>query len=217
MMRLPNLRALVGLAVAGMLATVTSACSDAPTAARGERLAPADAPSRTSYTVGDTTVNVFDYNPTTSYDLSFGGGHRLTVPAGAVCDPETSGYGPALWDAPCVPLLRPVTFTVRSWRDAAGHPQITVSPDVRFLPTSIVTLRLKDATATAGNGVILWCPTGALTCVDESLTDLTMTTRSNPNSGFVYRRLKHFSGYTVVVDRYGDGEPTDDGTALGFE
>ena len=214
-MRIQNLRAAVRVAIAGVLVSAT-ACSDAPTAPRADRLSPDAAPSRTTYAVGDTTVSVFDYSPLANYDLSFGGGHRLTVPAGSVCDPETSGYGPSLWDAPCVPLLRPITFTVRSWRDVDGHPHITVSPDVRFLPTSIVTLRLKDAAAAAGQSTIVWCPTGALTCVDESIGDVTMTTKSNPNNGFVYRRLKHFSGYNVIVDRSGE-EPIIDGSGFGTE
>ena len=213
-MRIPTLRTLVGLNVAA-LATLAAACSDSSTAP--VRLAPDAAPSRASYTVGDTTVGTFDYNPTLAYDIALGGGHKLTVPAGAVCDPATSGYGPSLWDAPCAPLAQPIQFTVRTWRDAAGHPRMVVSPDVRFVPGSNVVLRMKDdAAASAGVGVIVWCPTGALTCVNESLQDAAMLTKSSPSNGFVYRRLKHFSGYNVVVDRSGE-EPVDtSSTSFGY-
>ena len=212
-MRIPTLRTLVGLNVAAV-ALLAAACSDAPTSAPS-RLAPDAAPSRASYTVADTTVSTFDYNPLLAYELSLGGGHRLSLPAGAVCDPATSGYGPSLWDAPCVPRLLPLQFEVRTWRDATGRARMVVTPDVRFVPGSNVVLRLKDdAAAASGTSVIVWCPTGALTCVDESLQDASMATKSNPNSGFVYRRLKHFSGYNVVVDRSGD-EPVDDGMGFG--
>ena len=187
-----------------------------PPGAMPSRLAPVDAPSRASYAVADTTVSTFDYNPLLSYDLSLGGGDRLTLPAGAVCDVVLSGYDPSLWDAPCVPQVLPVRFTVRSWRDAAGRSRMLVSPDVRFVPGSNVVLRMKDDVAAAsGKGVIVWCPTGALTCVNEGLLDATMITKSNPNNGFVYRRLKHFSGYNVVVDRSGDGSDTSS-TSFGF-
>ena len=214
MIRMPKTRTLVALNAEAL--SLLAACSDAPTTATPSRLAPVDAPSRATYTVADTSISTFDYNPLLSYELSLGGGHRLSLPAGAVCDPTLSGYGPSLWDAPCVPQLLPLQFTVRSWRDAAGHPRMVVTPDVRFVPGSNVVLRMKDdAAAAAGTGVIVWCPTGALTCVNEALQDATMATKSSPNNGFVYRRLKHFSGYNVVVDRSGD-EPIND-NGFGFE
>ena len=213
-MRIPTIRTLVRLNVAA-LAALAAACSDNATAPA--RLAPEAAPSRASYTIADTSVSTFDYNPLLSYDISLGGGHKLTIPASSVCDPTTSGYDPALWDAPCLPRSLPLQFTVRTWRDAAGHPRMVVTPDVRFVPGSNVVLRMKDdAAASAGIGVIVWCPTGALTCVNESLQDASMVTRFSANNGFVYRRLKHFSGYTVVVDRSGE-EPVDDGTSFGME
>ncbi|WP_284351740.1 hypothetical protein [Roseisolibacter agri] len=211
---MPKIRTLVSLNVAAL--SLLAACSDAPTVPTSSRLAPADAPSLASYTIADTTVSTFDYNPLLSYDLSLGGGDRLSVPAGSVCDPNLSGYGPSLWDAPCVPQLLPLQFTVRTWRDGTGRPRMVVTPDVRFVPGSNVVLRFKDDVAAAGGkSVIVWCPTGALTCVNEGLQDASMITKSNPNNGFVYRRLKHFSGYNVVVDRSGE-EPISD-TGFGFE
>ena len=214
MMRMPKIRTLVSLNVAAA-ALFAAACSDAPTAATPSRLAPVDAPSHASYSVADTTVSTFDYNPLLSYDLSLGGGHKLSVPAGAVCDPTLSGYDPSLWDAPCVPQLLPLQFTVRTWRDGAGRPRMVVTPDVRFVPGSNVVLRFKDdAAAAGGKSVIVWCPTGAATCVNEGLEDASMVTKSSPN-GFVYRRLKHFSGYNVVVDRSGEEQPIGD-TSFGF-
>jgi hypothetical protein len=78
------------------------------------------------------------------------------------------------------------------------------SPDVRFVPGAVVTLRLRDKDAAiAAGSAILWCPTGVTACVDEAAGDAAMLTYRDPGNQFVYRRLKHFSGYTVVVDRAG--------------
>ena len=214
-------------AVAALLLGLTTACSDVPfepraassasSASTATTLAPTAAPARAVTWVGDTTVTTFTYNPLLGHEQTFAGVHRLTLPAGAVCDLLTSGYGPTLWDAPCLPALVPVAFTARSWRDAAGRPHIRFSPDVRFVPGAVVTLRLKDAVAaTQGLGTIVWCPTGQTSCVDEARTDPTMQTRYEPQQGFVFRRLKHFSGYNVVVDRSGDSGDSGDTFDGGF-
>ena len=207
------------LAALALLLGLTTACSDAPLAPRdatGSTLAPSDAPARATYTVGDTTVSTFVYTPLLGTAQGFAGGHQLTMPAGAVCDPLTSGYGLGLWDSACLPLLTPIVFTARAWTDAAGRPHLTFSPDVRFVPGKTVTLRLKDRLASITEGsTIVWCPTGAATCVDEARTDASLATYRDPNGMFVYRRLKHFSGYNVVVDRAGDSGDTIDG-GFGF-
>ncbi|MDF1503707.1 hypothetical protein [Roseisolibacter sp. H3M3-2] len=183
-------------------ALLAAACSDAATAPSAS---PSAGPRRTTAAV-DTTYGTFSYDPSVSYDLSLGGGHRLQIPAGAVCNPATSGYGPTTWDAACAPLAQTLTFSVKTWRDPSGRPRMQVSPDVRFVPGANVVLRMKDDAASASaSSAILWCPTGATRCVDESLQDAALLTRGGGN-GFVYRRLKHFSGYTVVVDRAGGGE-----------
>jgi hypothetical protein len=216
----PTLRPFTTGALALLTSLAAVACGDVPSAPRASAapsaLAPSAAPARAVYTVGDTTVTTFTYNPLAGHEQTFAGTHKLTMPARAVCDLLLSGYGPALWDAPCVPTLLPVAFTARAWRDAAGHPHIRFSPDVRFVPGAVVTLRLKDQTAaTQGLGTIVWCPTGQTTCLNEALTDASMQTRYEPQQGFVYRRLKHFSGYNVVVDRDGSGSGGDEGTGFG--
>jgi hypothetical protein len=200
-------------AVAAAAGLALAACADAPLTAP---LAPSDAPAYSAAAAPDTSYSTFQYDPATNFELPFGAGHKLFVPAGSVCDPATSGYGPSFWDAPCSATRAPITFQVKSWRDAAGHPRMVVLPDVRFVPGSTVTLRFRDdAAAGQQRGAIVWCPTGAASCVDEAASDPTLTTRYNPNSGWVYRRLKHFSGYNVVVDRDGSGGG-DTGLDAGF-
>ena len=195
-----------------LLGGLTAACSDAPSAPSAPR---APSAARPSLSASETTTRTVTYRSRESLDESLGSGHRLTMPAGAVCDPKTAGYGPGTWDSPCTALRGDITFTATLWTDAAGRPQVTFHPDVRFVPGKVVTLRLRDreASITAGSAIV-WCPTGQATCVDESRTDASLTTFRDPNGMFVYRRLKHFSGYNVVVDRSGEGGG-DEGTGFG--
>jgi hypothetical protein len=77
---------------------------------------------------------------------------------------------------------------------------ITFSPDLRFVPGKVNTIWLLDRTAASlQKGVLVWCPTGTLTCVDESQADPSLVTRYTAD-GYAYRRLKHFSGYTVTAE-----------------
>jgi hypothetical protein len=183
-------------ALAGGLAVLT-ACSDAPTAALGSS---SHSPLLTTTTSGDTTYTTFRIDPNDNGTIVIVGGvHKLDVPKGAVCDPATSGYGPTLWDAPCTPATSGVTFTAKSWFDANGHPSIVISPDVRFVPGKVVTMFMKDKNAALDSTSDIWyCPTGGTTCTNESKVDPSLAPTRDGNGGYISRRVKHFSGYTVV-------------------
>jgi hypothetical protein len=196
-MRVPHLhrapRAAVpalALAVAGL----TVACADGPTA-------PVAAPARAllaTSTTGTSTVTL-TIAPTTTATFTVNS-HRVKIVAGSVCDPATAGYGPALWDAPCQPAATTVRVTAKAWTGADGRPVVTFSPDLRFVPGKVNTIWLLDRAAAAQQtGVLAWCPTGAATCVDEGKTDASLVTQYTAD-GYAYRRLKHFSGYTVVAN-----------------
>ena len=141
--------------------------------------------------------------PSTSVTMTIGN-HRLKLPAGTICDPGTSGYGALVWDAPCATSTGPVTIKARYYTNAEGHPRVDFSPALRFKPNAkgeVVTLYLLDRqAATSGGFTIYYCP-DALPCVDESLLDSSVATRTDPANGYLYRRLKHFSGYVVAVGR----------------
>jgi AraC-like DNA-binding protein len=155
---------------------------------------------------GTSTVTVTVY-PSTSVTMTIGN-HRLRLPAGTICDPARSGYGPSVWDAPCAPSSGPVTITARSSTNGGGHPRVDFSPALRFTPNAngeVVTLKLLDREAAASGGfTVLYCRDGA-ECIDESLTDASLATRTDPISGYLFRQLKHFSGYSVAVGRRDDG------------
>ena len=147
---------------------------------------------------GGTSTTTFTVDPKVAGTYAIAGGHKITFPPDAICDPATSGYGPALWDAPCTPTAAKVTITAASWTDLLGRPQVDFSPRLRFNPATTVTLYLYDRRATALSK-ILFCADGltGAGCLDESLTDLSLVTHLDLSAHLVSRRIKHFSGYNV--------------------
>lgn len=126
------------------------------------------------------------------------GPHAVQLPANAVCNPATSGYGPSYWNSPCSTLTSSMTVTVKYWSNAQGYPLVEFSPDIRFEPSKAVYIYLKEPVgATQASSAILYCPPGSSICTNESANDATLTTWKDPVSGWLWRRLKHFSGYNV--------------------
>ena len=132
------------------------------------------------------------------------GDHVLTMPANVVCDPQTSGYGTAYFDAPCARLQRPIQVTAK-WATVGGRPVISFSPDLRFAPSQYekdwVNLTLRDSKNVKPElyYAILWYDAAAAKWVDESQGDPTLKARITPVGNFVTRRLKHFSDYALWV------------------
>src|SRR5918999_1832248 len=84
-----------------------AACSEVSTAPPG--LSPDAGPLLSSGTDGrgqESGTRTFVVYPGLPMGQRFGD-HVLFIPANAVCDPATSGYGAAQWDAPCAPIQRP--------------------------------------------------------------------------------------------------------------
>jgi hypothetical protein len=126
------------------------------------------------------------------------GDHKINFPANSVCDMSQTNY--LDWGQPCTPISTTVRIDLKWWRDAGGHPQVEFEPALRFQPTrkGEVTLYLKDQMAAkAQNPKINYCPGFGLPCVDESLFDTALTTKRDSRGGFVYRIIRHFSGYNV--------------------
>ena len=132
------------------------------------------------------------------------GDHILTMPANVVCDPATSGYGSAYFDAPCARSKEPIVVTA-TWSDRGGRPVIRFSPDLRFAPSSSeqhwVKLSLKDRRGVKPDlyYAILWYDAAASKWVDESQSDPTLQARVILDGLLVTRRLKHFSDYALWV------------------
>lgn len=174
-----------------------SAMAPAPTPQRGAR----GASLISQRTVGDTTVTVFVVSNGASKSLfHIGNQSYILFPQGAasICDPATSGYGAGLWDTPCQPVNGKITITAKSWVNAAGGVSTDFSPELRFVPGQQygVTVFLHDL-APSTSERIDYCSDGV--CVDDAQVDGALVTNRD-GSGFVYRVIKHFSGYNVVVD-----------------
>jgi hypothetical protein len=154
--------------------------------------------------VVDGTYSV-RFDPTRDQSFALGPNH-LDIPAKSICNLVTSGYGAAYWDQPCTPQTMPVTLTVVIANAASDHPSINFFPAMRFNPSKTVQLFMyapKVTPTDAKNWLMSYCPDlGA--CFDESINDTSLATVIDYNHDVLFRRVKHFSGYTVA-ERSDDG------------
>jgi hypothetical protein len=154
--------------------------------------------------VSDGTYS-FVIDPSQDQSLSLGASH-LDIPANAVCELATSSYGPDHWDDSCTSQTDTFTVTAVVRNAATDHPSVDFEPALRFSPDKDVNLYLyvtDDATLDASR-LVKYC--NANGCVDESLTDPSLTSSVDLQNRVVFRRIKHFSGYMVnsLVDAADD-------------
>jgi hypothetical protein len=149
----------------------------------------------------------FTYYPDRLLNISLGNGnaigvgnkgHSLQIPANAICDPAVSSYGTGEWDKPCVLLTTPIQITAKV-NEVNGFASVEFEPALRFSPDVEVILTFSDKKASSDPlARILYCSGGKTTCVDESKTDPSLVTHRDFR-GQIFRRIKHFSGYNVVL------------------
>lgn len=173
---------------------------------------------------------------TYTFTLNPEGGHadigvyNLDYEADAVCNPETSGYGPSEWRKGCDTLGAPITITAKFWVED-GHTYSDFSPDIRFSPSKYVwvsatvpelrgkeiTDALRDKYSVGYTRVV----NGMRYFIDESAEDPGLATIfgdvDGVATGSLKRRLLHFSGYYVRSGRACDDDGTcGDGTVDGM-
>jgi hypothetical protein len=196
-----------------IVVAVTAACTDAvaPTPDQADRL-PGGAP-RPAIVINEMAAD----QSYAEFTVDAGGGHfklgkhRVWIPRNAICDPATSGYGPAYWDADCAVISAPIRMRAEL-RQQDGREWIYFTPHVRFRPSSNpfqwvwMYMRTDAAVERDQPPTILWSPDYGLPGIDESLSDPTLRTLVNPWLGIVYRRIKHFSGYNVTAGRAEEAE-----------
>jgi len=191
--------AVVGLGLAG-------ACTDSVSAPTSE--VSVKVPAAYSQVLGVSKFRVRSREATTQ---RLDANHVLVIPAGGICDPATSGYGPAFWDAPCTPLAHSIVITATTYADAEGHPYIDFQPHLRFVPTKETNLYLKDGQRNHATMLTInWCDDANGKCVDESLTDASLVTHRVGHSRILVRRIKHFSGYHISAGDECNGTITED-------
>lgn len=202
-------KALVALVLSGVV-VASSACgidksTSAPAAKAGTsllRTSPFVPSSRVLYGIPDGVYTV-TVQPGQATSFVIGGTSRLDIPADAICDLATSGYGPDKWEAPCTPTSSPVTITITSKGALTSTPQLSFLPDMRFSPDKNVQLYMygKDVTAADAAGWrINYCTAqanGTVSCVNEATTDSSLTSHVDAANQVVFRRIKHFSDYTL--------------------
>lgn len=194
-----------------------AACSDstAPNAQHQDRFDRSGQGSTQALTSSDTLRFGITIDPSQVTQFPLGAGNYIIFPAHSLCDPYTSTYGVTEWDNPCTPATSKFTVNVKGWLDASGNPHLDFSPGVRFVPTldpaGWVNMSFTDSYAALNPWYnILYCPTVGESCINEALSDPTMATVTDPLTGRLTRRVKHFSGYMV-----GAGDAlTDGGTDL---
>jgi hypothetical protein len=128
------------------------------------------------------------------------GAHLVQFPKNTICDPAKSNYGPGTWLSTCTKLKAKTTITAITWTDAAGRPQIDFANALRFVVNSagsLPAIYLRDPSAAMSWWArIDYCDAGG-SCVDESTSDPTLATQRDAASGFLFRLIRHFSGYNV--------------------
>ena len=155
---------------------------------------------------------------TAASTISLGDRFTLSFPANAVCDPSSSSYGVGHWNDDCVPTARSVNVHAKIWqRD--GRVYVDFSPALRFAPSANVTISTTllasmlagraDLAATPRmlHGYALQYSPDGSSRVNEvaTLGDSSLLTHIDLQTGLVWRRIKHFSGYVIAYS----GEPCD--------
>jgi hypothetical protein len=127
----------------------------------------------------------------------------INIPANAICDMATSGYGSTFWNRGCKPMKGSVVITATVLAGPDGAPYIDFQPAMRFAPNKEVMLFFKDGKSASKNVAVNYCNNLGY-CVDESLNDPSLKPfRIGRN--IIARRVAHFSGYVIAYSDCSSG------------
>ena len=128
------------------------------------------------------------------------GSHMVVFPAYTICDPNTSSYGAAYWKTSCSKLTTSIQINATTWTDPNGRAQVDFDRHIRFYPNwsgELPAIYLRDpAAALTSWGRVDYCVTNTA-CVNEAASDPVLATKRDPATGYLYRLIRHFSGYLV--------------------
>jgi len=179
------------------LSLLVAACAGESTSPNAHPSAPLDA----SKALVGAVDGVYEYSidPNVSNTLTFGSSH-LTLPDHAICALATTSYGPEHWDEGCDAEQGTVTITAVIRNAQTNNPSIEFSPAMRFSPDRSVELFLQvdNAATLSSMSQMLYCGPFSAYCLDESRNDASLLTTVDVVNNTVFRRIKHFSGYTVA-------------------
>ena len=214
----------------GAAALTVLACSDSALSPNGasRSLAPGGAPSldvdASLLFIGVKTTTITLTSAGGTYSIG-NGLFSIKIPSNAVCDPAVSSYGSGTWDSPCTTLAsgQSLAVTVTYGFTSNNVPVLDVSPGIRFSPNSVVTLGtnayaatiVANATYYASNQQALhyfgmyYTPDLGVTAYTDAANDNSLITHVNISTGYVWRRVKHFSGYNILNGLPCDPSPDD--------
>lgn len=186
-----------------LVTMMLSACSEQTTSPKS-RYAPEGAPNLdviVNRMAADSSSADFTVTPTGGTFVI--GPHAIHFPANSICDPATSSYGVTEWDEPCEPATSNIEIHAEV-RHIDGYDYVDFTPSLRFVPSqnpsAYVWMLMKTSAATNADirtAGILWAPALGAQGINETASDSTLRTYVYPAGGVVFRRIKHFSGYTV--------------------
>ena len=151
---------------------------------------------------------------------SIGGSYTVTFPANSVCDPSQSTYGDGEWDKPCVTLGQPIKIHAVLSLSSTGL-SVDFAPALRFSPNKTVTISTdifastilanKDYYASNRKALnlltIFYSPSLGGPSVKDFASDRSVITHIDMSTGRVWRRVKHFSGYSIITGEACDPSP----------
>ena len=145
----------------------------------------------------------FIVNPKAESPRLYFGASYIVIPANSICAIGVSTYGSQTWKDSCNPETLPVTIKATVHNAATNNPSVDFEPAMRFNPAVALPTLLFSVTnaATLSNmSVVKYCSSALLTttCTDESLTDAALATTVDKSNNIVWRKIRHFSGYTVA-------------------
>ncbi|HEU4995855.1 MAG TPA: hypothetical protein VFT29_13610 [Gemmatimonadaceae bacterium] len=223
-----SMRRYVPVLVAGA-ALIAAACSEpaAPTvaAARPELAELSAVLVEPAKMWGYQTAGTYTFTLSPSGGYAKIGAYTLKYDANAVCDPATSSYGPSEWYKSCSTLTTPITITAKFWSED-GRTYADFSPDIRFEPSkrvrlstnvpSLKGLELNDDIRQQFIVFYTRVQDGLRYSYDEAASDPSLSTYFGTYyghlTGYVSRKVLHFSGYYVRSGRACDesgGECSD--------
>ncbi len=147
-------------------------------------------------------VDDIDFTVTPHGGVFLLGQHAVVFPAGSICDPALSSYGPGTWDAPCVSLKRALKIHA-TIRTAKLGTWVDFSPSLRFVPSEDsrrhVYIYMYAPEAVGATDLskfsILWSPAIGASGVNDAAAKPSLRTYVDAKTGVMMREIDHFSGY----------------------
>ena len=130
-----------------------------------------------------------------------------------MCDPTISTYGTTEWDNNCDVLPDGQSIKIHATISLTSEGlTVDFTPALRFSPSAKVTIStdifasfilanqdyFKTNRKALSAFAILYSPGPGSKAVSDFAADASVTTHVDLNTGRVWRRVKHFSGYSII-------------------